>query len=68
MEFVLQGVQTVAVTGAGAKLGDVEAGSVGHVDHESVGEDHEVVLLREEGETDTNAVTGLFSPTQLKGY
>lgn len=46
VELVLQGVQTVAVTGAGAKLGDVKAGGVGHVDHESVGEDHQVVLLR----------------------
>lgn len=46
MELVLQGVQTVSITGAGAKLGDVEAGGVRHVDHESVGEDHQVVLLR----------------------
>lgn len=46
MELVLQGVQTVAVAGAGAKLGNVKAGSMGHVDHESVGEDHQVVLLR----------------------
>lgn len=46
VELVLQGVQTVAVAGAGAKLGDVKAGGVGHVDHESVGEDHQVVLLR----------------------
>ncbi len=47
VELVLQGVQTVAVTGAGAKLGDVEAGRVGHVDHESIREDHQVELLRE---------------------
>ena len=40
VELVLQGVQTVAVARARAKLGDVEAGSVGHVDHEGVGEDH----------------------------
>lgn len=46
VELVLQGVQTVAIAGAGAELGDVEAGSVGHVDHERVGEDHQVVLLQ----------------------
>lgn len=46
MELILQGVQAVAIAGAGAKLGDVEAWSVGHVDHEGVGENHQVVLLR----------------------
>lgn len=53
MEFVLQGVQAVAVAGAGAKLGDVKTGSVRHVDHESVREDHQVVLLQrgERGQT-----------------
>lgn len=48
VELVLQGVQTVAVARAGAELGDVEAGSVRHVDHESVGEDHQVVLLEKQ--------------------
>lgn len=47
VELVLQRVQTVAVAGAGAKLGDVEAGSVRHVDHEGVGKDHEVELLQD---------------------
>lgn len=51
VELVLQGVQAVAVAGAGAELGDVEAGGVGHVDHERVGEDHQVVLLEEEEDT-----------------
>lgn len=46
VELILQGVQTVAIAGAGAKLGDVEAWSVWHVDHEGVGENHQVVLLR----------------------
>lgn len=51
VELVLQGVQTVAVTGAGAKFGDVKAGSVRHVDHERIGENHQVVLLRTGRET-----------------
>ena len=46
VELVLQSVQTVAVTGAGAELRDVKARRVRHVDHEGVGKDHQVVLLR----------------------
>lgn len=61
MELVLQGVQTVAVAGAGAKLGDVKAGSVWHVDHEGVGEDHQVVLLRRGEEKQTFNNETLFS-------
>lgn len=49
MELVLQDVQTVSIAGTGAELGDVEAGSMWHVDHEGVGEDHQVVLLQETG-------------------
>ena len=49
MELILQCAQAVAVAGAGAELGDVEAGRVRHVDHEGVGEDHQVVLLGSEG-------------------
>lgn len=49
MELVLQDVQTVSIAGAGAELGDVKTGSMWHVDHEGVGEDHQVVLLQETG-------------------
>ena len=49
VELILQRAQAVAVAGAGAELGDVEAGRVRHVDHEGVGEDHQVVLLGSEG-------------------
>lgn len=50
LELLLQGLETDAVLLVGAKLGDVEAGGVRHVDHVGVGQHRELVLL---GEKDT---------------
>lgn len=37
LELLLQGLETDAVLLVGAKLGDVEAGSMRHVDHIGIG-------------------------------
>lgn len=46
MEFLFYSLQAVAVARAGAKLGDVKAGCMGHVDHESVRENRKLILLK----------------------
>lgn len=55
LELLLQGLETDAVLLVGAKLGDVEAGGVRHVDHVGVGQHRELVLL---GEKDTGCEGG----------
>lgn len=47
LELLLQGLETDAVLLVGAKLGDVEAGGVRHVDHVGIGQHRELILLRE---------------------
>lgn len=45
MEFLPQRLEAAPVPCAQAELGDVEAGGMGHVDHEGVGQDQQLVLL-----------------------
>lgn len=45
VELLPQRLQAAPVRCAQAELGDVEAGGVGHVDHEGVGQDQQLVLL-----------------------
>lgn len=45
MELLPQGLEAAPVPCAQAELGDVEAGGMGHVDHEGVGQDQQLILL-----------------------
>lgn len=59
LELLLQGLETDAVLLVGAKLGDVEAGGMRHVDHVGIGQHRELVLLREK-DTGCEGVTETF--------
>lgn len=45
MELLPQSLEAAPVAGTQAELGDVEAGGMGHVDHEGIGQDQQLVLL-----------------------
>lgn len=45
VELLPQCLEAAPVPCTQAKLGDVEAGSMGHVDHEGIGQDQQLVLL-----------------------
>lgn len=45
VELLAQRLEAAPVPCAQAKLGDVEAGGVGHVDHEGIGQDQQLILL-----------------------
>lgn len=46
LEFLLQGLEADPVLLVGAELSDVKAGSVRHVDHVGIGQNHKLVLLQ----------------------
>lgn len=45
MELLLEGLETVAVSGAGAEAGDVQTWGVGQVDRESLRKYQEFIFL-----------------------
>lgn len=45
LELLLQGLQADPVLLIGAELGDVKAGCMRHMDHESIGQNHKFILL-----------------------
>ena len=47
LELFLERLEADAVLLVGAELGDVETGRVRHVDHVGVGQDDELILLRD---------------------
>ena len=50
MKLLFQGLQADAVLLVGPELGDVETGSMRHVDHIGVGQNHKLILLEERTE------------------